>query len=167
MRSIIRRALVILALAGAVTACNGGLKTASEKLRDASFSFNEDVRWQRFRVAARALPPQRREAWIAAMQRAATAFRVVDFELRPVSIGDTRALVEVDLTYYRYPALTIEQQRRRQDWRYADGVWTLVGDTEYVPPPGGELPDKMPELLSPNDPAVAPGSDTAASANWR
>ena len=139
-----------------VSACGPGYQSSREKLHETATRFNDNVRWQRYRAAAAALPLDRRESWVAAMQRASQHFTVADYEVRPVEVGPEQAVLEVDMVFHRVGGVVIEQMRRRQIWQYASGSWLLVSDME-IPHTEGPPPDSLPELQAP--PAVAAGHE--------
>lgn len=148
-------ALTVLLAASFIAGC--GMRTRADKLKEATLSYNNDVRWSRFRAAARALPPARREAWVAAMDNAARYIRILEYDMRAVRIEGDDAVFEIDLSYMRSPGVTVERKRRLQHWSYADGNWTLnrEQEVELVQPGMDEPPGDLP-LLS--DPATASSS---------
>ncbi len=139
---------VLALLFAAATACGPGYRSPEEKLQDTATRFNDNVRWQRYRAAALALPLDRREAWVAAMERASRHFTVADYEVRPVEVGAEQAILQVDMVYHRVGGVVIEQMRRRQTWGYEGGGWLLVADVE-IPRLEGPPPDSLPELSAP------------------
>jgi len=143
-----KRAVLLLSL---LTIVATGCATSSprEQLHDVVLHFNDNVRWQRYREAARALPPRRRAAWVKAMSRMGRVVRISEYDMRPVEVGDTYAVIEVDLSYHRQDDLVVRREKREQMWRLVEGVWQLESDTEVVVEEG-QLPDRFPELSAPS-----------------
>ena len=144
----IRSKLSLLLLVSLLlTPACASLRSKTEKLNDSTFAYHNDVRWQRYRSAAVAIPLQRRETWVQGMQRAAKDMRIVEYDYRPVEVADDRAVYEVDLSFYRARVFVVERQKRRQVWLYLGSRWFLDSDREIIKPtepqPGG-FPDIEP-----------------------
>ncbi len=142
-----KRVLIVsLWLASCLMACQA--TSSSQKLRDAVLHFHDNVRWQRYREASRALPPHRRAAWTTAMTRMGRMIRIDEYDMRPVEIGDSYAIIEVDLAYHRHDDMRVKREKRQQMWRLVDGAWILESDTEITLDDRG-LPERFPELSAP------------------
>ena len=138
-------ALVLLGAAGVSTTGCAGIRATTERLKDTTRRFNENVRWQRFRAAGKSVLPAKRAAWVAAMERAAATFRVAEFEITPVQVDGDKAVLHVDLAYFREPNPTVQRMRRKQVWEKVDGDWMLATDVE-VHLDAGPPPDAFPDL---------------------
>ena len=125
-------------------ACSSLAKSQTELLRDEVSRFNENVRWGRYRAAATQLPSKHRDPWIAAMEQAGHAFRILEYEVRPQLITDDRAVVVVDVTLHPAHAVVIQKVRRRQIW-VRDGDWFLDSEVQIAHEPI-EPPTMFPEL---------------------
>jgi len=145
--------LTTLFLLGPVSAgCAGsGNMSPTEKLKRIAYRFNENVRWQRFEHASKNVPLERREIWVAAMERAAHSLRIVEYEMRPVLLTEDVSILELDLTYYRMHDHVIAHQRRRQVWKNEEGGWILKSDKEYVRKKPAEPVDNFPDLEAPDE----------------
>ena len=73
------------------------------------------------------------------MERAASNFRILEYEVRPQLIRDDMAVVLVDMAYHRSNDVVIQQMRRRQVWRKR-GDWTLETEHEVERKPVAPLP---------------------------
>jgi hypothetical protein len=135
-----------MVLASTSSGCSNA--TTSEKLRDTVLHFNDNVRWQRYRDAARALPPRRRAAWVTAMSRFGQVVSIDEYDMRPVEVGEDFAVIEVDLAYHRHDDLKVHREKRQQMWWLVDGAWMLKSD-EKVILDESKLPDRFPELTAP------------------
>ena len=140
----------VLILVFLITSCLAGCQatSSSQKLRDAVLHFHDNVRWQRYREASRALPPHRRAAWTTAMTRMGQMIRIDEYDMRPVEIGDDYAVIEVDLAYHRHDDMRVKREKRQQFWRLVEGTWVLESDSEITIDDRG-LPQKFPELSPP------------------
>jgi len=125
-------------MATTASGCASLAKSQTELLRDEVNRFNDNVRWGRYRAAATQLPAERRDIWVASMERAGRAFRVLEYEVRPQQVEGDRAVVAVDMVYHPIHDVVIRRVRRRQVWR-KDGSWYLESehqvDSKTMPPP--------------------------------
>ena len=143
MKSIVATILLAVCVASSAPACSGLMKTESEKLRDEVRRFNENVRWGRYRAAATRLPVERRDVWIASMERAGRTFRILEYEVRPVAVQGDMAVILVDMVYHATHDMVIRRVRRRQVWRDKGG-WYLESEHQLTPqsmPPPDVFPD--------------------------
>ena len=146
-------ALLVLSL-GIVTGC-GSYKNTTEKLRLTATSFNENLRWNRLVAASKSIPASKRSAWIREMRSVFSAMRIVDYNVTPVRVGSTRALVDISLAYYYVPDPTVRRERRRQVWRLSQGNWLLESDKKLRVKRPLEM-RKMPDFES----SLKPKSDS-------
>ena len=136
--------LLSVSMALSVSACSRLVKSQSELLRDEVSRFNDNVRWGRYRAAATQIPDERREIWVASMERAGRAFRILDYEVRPQVVQDDMAVVFIDMVYHPTNDVIIQRVRRRQIWKKT-GNWYLESEHQMTPqrmPP----PDMFPEF---------------------
>ena len=136
--------LLSVSMALSVSACSRLVKSQSELLRDEVSRFNDNVRWGRYRAAATQIPDERREIWVASMERAGRAFRILDYEVRPQVVQDDMAVVFIDMVYHPANDVIIQRVRRRQIWKKT-GNWYLESEHQMAPqrmPP----PDMFPEF---------------------
>ena len=144
------RVLIVLCLL-MVNASGCSTLSPKEKLHDVVLHFNDNIRWQRYREAARAIPPRRRSAWVKAMRRMGQMVRIDEVEMRPVEVNSDFAIIEVDLSYHRQDDLRVRTEKREQVWRFEDEAWHLESDREIIVEEG-VLPDRFPELSGPPTP---------------
>ncbi len=154
--------LVVAALALAVAletvACGAAFKGQGEQLKEEVVQFNENVRWGRYRAAARWVPGKHRDQWVRQMERAGQVFRITDYEVTPVEITEDLAVMYVDVSYHRVNGVLLEKSRRKQTWKYVDS-WTLASEKEI--PIEDVLPDKMPEFMPEDEPLIPLSAGTA------
>ncbi len=124
--------------------CTKLVKSRTELLRDEVSRFNDNVRWGRYRVAATQVPAERRDIWIASMERAGRAFRILEYEVHPQTVDVDQAIVMVDMVYHPTNDVVIRHVRRRQVWKNVGG-WYLESehqvDQQRMAPP-----DRFPEF---------------------
>ena len=143
MRVFVALSLSLCMVFGAV-GCSKFVKSRTELLREEVSRFNDYVRWGRYRTAAKQVPSERRDVWIASMERAGRAFRILEYEVRPQVVDGDEAVVVVDMVYHPINGVVIRRARRRQVWKNAGG-WYLDSehqiDTQRAAPP-----DRFPEF---------------------
>ena len=156
---------LVLAVALECVACTAAFKGQAEQLKDEVVQFNENVRWGRYRAAARWVPGKHRDLWVRQMERAGQVFRITDYEVTPVEISPELAVMYVDVSYHRVGGVLVERSRRKQTWKYVD-TWTLASEKEI--PIEDILPDKMPEFLPEGEPLIplTAGTEPAGSRAW-
>ncbi len=142
------RGFIVMALLASWVLSGCSTASSSQKLQDAVLQFHDNVRWQRYREASRALPPHRRVAWTTAMTRMGRMVSIDEYDMRPVEIGNDYAVIEVDISYHRHDDMRVKREKRQQSWRFINGAWVLESDTEIALDDRG-LPERFPELSAP------------------
>ena len=143
MRVFVALSLSLCMVAGAI-GCTKFVKSRTEVLREEVSRFNDNVRWGRYRTAAKQLPAERRDVWIASMERAGKAFRILEYEVRPQVIEGEHAIVLVDMVYHPVDDVVIRRVRRRQVWKN-EGGWFLASEHQ-VDAQRAAPPDRFPEF---------------------
>lgn len=96
--------------------------------------YNNAMRWRNWEAAARYVPEDRRDDFMARKDGQGDRMRVTDFEVRDVRHDSRakRAFVIVEFAWHRYPSLTMERTRLRQEWDFLGGRsgWVLRDQTE-------------------------------------
>ena len=131
-------------LCGSALGCSGLDQSSTQSLRMEVDRFNQNLRWGRVRQASVQVDPALRERWVIQMERASRAFRILEYEARPVDVGPDRAVVHVDLAFHRANGVVIERVRREQVWERHDG-WLLVSERR-IERPVERLPTQLPEF---------------------
>ena len=143
MRVFVAASLSVWMVFSAV-GCTKFVKSRTELLREEVARFNDNVRWGRYRTAAKQLPSERRDVWIASMERAGRAFRILEYEVRPQVVNGDQAIVLVDMVYHPTNDVVIRRARRRQVWKNVGG-WYL--DSEHqIDAQRTAPPDRFPEF---------------------
>ena len=140
---LVRAPLMILGLGLVVSACAASIMPPERGLRETVTTFNEDLRWRRYRQAAQVVPARYRDMWIQHQEKAGKGVRITEYEVRPAQALEQHAWVDVDIDFHRYDDFTVKKVRRRQEWRVIDNVWMIVSDRE-VPREEKAAPQDMP-----------------------
>lgn len=123
-------ALVATAALGACT----HYRTPGDRLRMSVMDYNNSIRWQYWKAAAKYVPPDKREDFVTRKEAQQDTFRVTEYEVRDVdhddSVDPPEARVLVDFTWHRYPSLTVQHTRVRQTWKMLVDDWTLLDQEE-------------------------------------
>jgi hypothetical protein len=129
------RSALLLSILGAA-ACGAGRQ--HETLSDSIRTYNEGIRWERFEVAANAVPPTERTAWVQDMDERAEDVKVTDYDVVSVQRKAPReAHVQVKWSWYRNSEGTLHQTHADETWELHGKEWWMV-DTKHVR--GDEMP---------------------------
>lgn len=120
-------------------------RSPGDRLRMAVMEYNDGIRWQRWKEAARFLPPDKRDEFLERKEAEAGSFRVTEFEVHDVrhEQQDDAADVIVEFTWHRYPSLTVHRTRVRQHWVFRRSEWILLSQEEVKPPEPSDDPEDM------------------------
>lgn len=137
--------VVALALAGGCGASAKNTETLTESIR----AFNDGVRWQRFSLAANAIPPKERGKFVDEMDQRAEDLRITDYEIvRVDSQGPRVAKVQIKISWYLDSEGTLRETHAVQTWELHGKQWWMVEATRL-------RGDEMPGLV---EPATEPDS---------
>jgi hypothetical protein len=102
-------------------------KSPTEKLRDATQTFYDGLRWKRYGQAAIWLPPAEREPFLKRRSAEAEDLFVLDYDVRRIEIAPDgqRAAVDVVYRWHKLPSTTIETTVIRQHWTYLGEDWQV------------------------------------------
>ncbi|HEU4726378.1 MAG TPA: hypothetical protein VFT22_00750 [Kofleriaceae bacterium] len=152
-----RAALIAVVVLG----CGGAPLREENTLSDSVRRFNDDVRWQRFAVAATAIPPRERSQFVEDMDERGSDLKITDYEVVRVDArGDREARVQVKLSWYLASEGTLRETHALQTWERHGKSWWMVDDVRLR---GAQMPGLaepraagLPEPSSPPDDAAAP-----------
>lgn len=127
---------VLVMLLG-VTACSAAQKD-TETLSESIRVYNEGIRWQRYSVAANALPPKERARFVDEMDERSNDLKITDMEIVKVDgEGPKAAKVQVKISWYSDREGTLRETHALQSWERHGKQWWMV-DTVRVR--GHEMP---------------------------
>jgi hypothetical protein len=142
---------VSLFTAGGAAGC-GASQHRTETLTETVRSYNDGVRWERFAVAAVAVPPAERPEFVDDMDARAKDLRISDYEIVKVDPkGDKLAMVQVKLSWYLDSVGTLRETHAMQTWERKGKGWWIVKEERFR---GDEMPG-LPEPLK-HDPHDGP-----------
>ncbi len=128
-----KRLVLVLAMVGC-SAAQKDTETLSESIR----VYNEGVRWQRYAVAATALPPQERAKFVDEMDERANDLKITDMEIVKVDgEGAKTAKVQVKISWYLDREGTLHETHALQSWERHGKQWWMV---DAVRVRGAEMP---------------------------
>jgi hypothetical protein len=109
-----------------------------QPLMEAVRAYNDGVRWERFAVAASAVPARERDAFLDEREILAEDLNITDYEVVRVSDrGVDAAEVQVKVTWYRDSEGTVHETWARQAWERRGKAWRIVGERRVR---GHEMP---------------------------
>jgi hypothetical protein len=162
MRTIPTSALISALVLGLAAAGCGAPQRSGEELSESVRQFNEGVRWERFAVAAAAIPPHDRSQFVDEMDQRATDLKITDYEVVQVdSRGERTARVHVKLTWYKASEGTVHETHAVQTWERHGKAWWMVDEMRLR---GTEMPGLAEPAADPPGPAPAPAAAAPASA---
>jgi hypothetical protein len=140
--------LVMIAAAG----CGSALRKDTETLSDSIRIYNDGVRWQRYAVAATAIPPAQRSKFVDEMDERANELKITDYEIVRVEPGAKAAKVQVKVSWYADREGTLHETHALQSWERHGKEWWMVdavrvrghempGLTDRTDVPGDDAPD--------------------------
>jgi len=141
-------------LAGCLfAAACGTTQRHTEALTDTVRSYNDGVRWERFAVAAVAVPPPERADFVDEMDERAKDLRISDYEVVKVEPkGEKLAKVQVKMSWYLDSVGTLRETHAMQTWERKGKTWWIVKEERVR---GDEMPG-LPEPRDPEDDGAKP-----------
>ena len=129
-----RLVLVMLAAAG----CSSAVRKDTETLTESIRVYNEGVRWQRYAVAATAIPPAQRARFVDEMDERANELKITDYEIVKVDpAGAKAAKVQIKVSWYLDREGTLHETHALQSWEQHGKEWWMV---DAVRVRGAEMP---------------------------
>lgn len=148
-----KRLVLALLVTSACSAAQKDTETLSESIR----VYNEGVRWQRYAVAATAIPPHQRAAFVDEMDERGNELKITDYEVVKVdAAGAKAAKVQVKLSWYTDREGTLRETHALQSWERHGKEWWMV---DAVRLRGAE----MPGLTDRAEPAVTDDVSSATT----
>ena|ERR1700690_795052 len=133
-----------LALALVLAAACGASPMPSDALDETVRLYHEDLRWERFAVAANHLPAKERAAAVDEWDQRAHDLKITQADIVKVDPhGDREAKVQVKLTWYKESEGTVHETQAVQTWERHGKSWFMVDEARLR---GAEMPG-LPEPL--------------------
>lgn len=126
------KAIWFVLLAGCASGRSG------DTLADSVRTYNDGVRWERFAVAAKHVPPQERSMFVDQADERAEDLKITDYEIVKVdAAGEREARVQIKLSWYRESEGTLRETQALQTWERHGKTWWMVDETRVK---GDEMP---------------------------
>jgi hypothetical protein len=124
-----------------VAAC-GGSQKRGEELMTSVMTYNDGVRWGRFANAASRVPVAERETFLDEKDDLAEDLRISDWEIVKIKpIGESRAKVQVEYTWFLDSEGTVHETHAEQRWERRGEAWMIVDERFKKGDPMPGLPD--------------------------
>lgn len=133
MKRLVGLGLVMIATAG----CGSALRKDTDNLTASIRVYNDGVRWQRYAVAATAIPPPQRAKFVDEMDERANELKITDYEIVRVEPGAKAAKVQVKVSWYTDREGTLHETHALQSWERHGKEWWMV---DAVRVRGHEMP---------------------------
>jgi hypothetical protein len=118
--------------------CGSALRKDTDTLSESIRVYNEGVRWQRYAVAATAIPPAQRATFVDEMDERANELKISDYEIVKVDpAGAKAAKVQVKVSWYTDREGTLHETHALQSWEQHGKEWWMV---DAVRVRGHEMP---------------------------
>ncbi len=128
MRSLLL--ILLLVLPGCLTPkAHENPKTADE-LRTILQDFHMKMRWGLWEQAAAYTSPDYRNEFLGRYEELGDDFKIVNLEIKQVTLDDPISLVDVEQESYQEPDMVVQKKRYMESWIFAGGSWMI---TERIP----------------------------------
>ena len=132
----------ILAIVLFVTAC--GAAPHADSLAETVSTYNDGIRWGRFDVAAKNIPPKQRSKWVDEADERAKDLKITEYDLVNVDQkGEREAKVHIKMSWYSDREGTVHETHAVQTWEKHGKDWMMVDEARLK---GAEMPG-LPEPL--------------------
>lgn len=122
--------LLPLLLVGCITPkANENPKTVDE-LRTVLQDFHMKMRWGLWEQAAAYTSPEYRNEFLGRYEELGEDFKIVNLEVKSVTLGDPVSTVDVEQESYEEPDMVVQKKRYIETWALVGGTWRI---TERVP----------------------------------
>ena len=129
-----KRLVLAMIVATGCSAAQKDTETLTESIR----VFNEGVRWQRYSVAATAIPPRDRAKFVDEMDERSNDLKITDYEIVKVDgAGAKAAKVQVKISWYTDREGTLHETHALQSWERHGKEWWMM---DAVRVRGDEMP---------------------------
>lgn len=127
----------------------GATQQNTDTLADSIRSFNDQVRWGRYTVAAAKIPAAERSQFIEEMDQRERDVKISDYEIVNVDAsGPKEAKVHLKVSWYRSSEEILRETHSLQTWERRGKLWFMVQEARTR---GAEMPG-LPEPLDSQTP---------------
>lgn len=104
--------------------------SADERLRDAAYGLNDELRWSRMDLAVQRVAPSYRAKFVETRRAWGRDIQVGDAEVQRIELSEDhdRAITEVVVGWYSLRTMMLQQTTVRQRWKRVSGQFYLVGE---------------------------------------
>lgn len=132
------RAALISMFALGVAGCGAAQQRNAESLGDAIQAYNDGVRWERYSIAANAIPPRERAQFVDDMDQRSHEVKITEYDVVRVDPkGENNAKVQIKMGWYKTSENTVHETSAIQTWERHGKAWWMVDETRLR---GAEMP---------------------------
>lgn len=140
-----RAALISVMVLG--VGCGASQARDTANLTDAVTSYNDGVRWERYTLAANAIPPRERAQFVDDMDERSHEVKITEYDVvRVEPKGEHRARVQIKLSWYKPADNTVHETSAIQTWERHGKAWWMVDETRLR---GAEMPGLAESAIEP------------------
>ena len=100
-------------------------KTADE-LRVILQDFHMKLRWSLWEQAAAYTAPAYRNEFLGRYEELGDDFKIVNLEIKQVTLGDPISTVDVEQEWYLEPNMVVQKKRYIESWVTVNGTWLIA-----------------------------------------
>jgi len=139
MRAALIPSLVVSAALSLTAGCAAANQAhGAESLSESITAYNDSMRWERFELAAGAIPPRERPQFVDDMDERAHEVKITEYDIVRVDPhGEREAKVQIKMSWYKASEGTVHETYALQTWEQRGKAWMMVEETRVR---GAEMP---------------------------
>ncbi|HET9623500.1 MAG TPA: hypothetical protein VFP84_19140 [Kofleriaceae bacterium] len=130
MRAVLMSALLLIG-------CGATSQSRTASLSESITAYNDSVRWERFELAAGAIPPRERPQFVDDMDERAHEVKITEYDIVRVDPHGDEAKVQIKMSWYKASEGTVHETYALQTWEHRGKAWWMVEETRVR---GAEMP---------------------------
>jgi len=145
-----------------LAACGAMQQHETDNLADAIRGYNEGVHWERWEVAADAVPKKELSAFIDEHDENSKDLKITEYDIVKVDKkGPKSARVQVKMSWYKTSEGTVHQTSSIQTWELQGKDWMMVDESRLrgAEMPGLQEPIDVDHVAKPAKPAATSMKD--------
>lgn len=151
---------VLLFFTGCLTPKAQENPKTTDELRTVLQDFHMKLRWSLWEQAAAYTSPDFRNEFLGRYEELGEDFKIVDLEVKSVTIDDPISIVDVEQQWYQEPDMVVQKKRYIESWVLLGGNWRII---ERIPrDEWRERQTKTPEETPQAEPEVEPAKHDPA-----